>query len=169
MTTEINASVLDAHLLMLKFFLLYAKKEKNNQAEILLFCFVRKKTTQKTRGRDVKHWHFPMWLRKDLIQVTWVELKHCQTQRPNEQRTIITDNANWMTQNSRNVLGITPWNSQLTQAFPQKRQPGILYHTSVIQITQTEWRKTESSLRLLSRYANWMTQNKKRIIKDGML
>jgi hypothetical protein len=106
-----------------------------------LFLYA-KKTTQKQRGRDVKHWHFPMWLRKDLIQVTWVELKHCQTQRPNEQRTIITDYANWITQNSRNVLGISPWNSQLTQAFPKKGNPGsFILHC--YPDTQTGWRKTE--------------------------
>jgi hypothetical protein len=124
MTTEINASVLDAHLLMLKFFS-YAKR-KNNQAEILLFCFLyAKKNDAKNKRERGKALTFPHVAQKRFdTGVTWVELKHCQTQRPNEQRTIITDNANWITQNSRNVLGISPWNSQLTQAFPKKGNPG---------------------------------------------
>lgn len=154
----------------------HTQKEKNNQAEILLFCFVRKKTTQKTRGRDVKHWHFPMWLRKDLIQEHRRKFLPCDLGRAealsNTETERTTDyyhsNANWMTQNSRNVLGITPWNSQLTQAFPQKRQPGILHHTSVIQITQTEWRKTESSFTAVQ-IRKLDDAKQKRVIKDGML
>jgi len=149
-------------------FFSYAKRKKQpSRNPLVLFC--TQKNDAKNKRERCKALTFPHVAQKrfDTGDLGRAEaLSNTETERTTD---YYHSNANWMTQNSRNVLGITPWNSQLTQAFPQKRQPGILYHTSVIQITQTEWRKTESSLRLLSRYANWMTQNKKRIIKDGML